>query len=186
MPLPRFDRLPDDRRAAILAVARAEFAEHGPEAASYNKIIEGAGISKTAAYHYFDGRNDLLDTVLDDVKARLLSALRVWVGTSTPERFWAELRAGAARLVTHLDEHPDDRALAPAAMDRPDDPAVTKWVSDVVRDGQALGIIRTDLDPALITAATAALLRTLDGWALSGHPVGDAEWSLLAGLWGAR
>ncbi|CRK56492.1 Transcriptional regulator, TetR family [Alloactinosynnema sp. L-07] len=186
MPLPRFLRLPPDRQAAILAVARAQFAEQGPDAASYNKIIEAAGISKTAAYHYFDGKGDLLDTVLDDVRARLLGALGAWREVDTAEEFWAALRAGSARLVAHLEDHPHDLALATSALSRPEDPQAVDWVAAVVSNGQRVRVIRTDVAAELLVRATAAVLRELDGWALAGHPAGAAEWSLLAGLWGPR
>ncbi|WP_157641278.1 TetR/AcrR family transcriptional regulator [Longispora albida] len=184
MPLPRFDRLAADRQAAILAVARVQFAEHGPEAASYNKIIELAGISKTAAYHYFDGKDDLLGAVLDDVGARVLGALGDWEPAGDAAGFWGQLRAGSGRLVAHLAEHPDDQALAPLALERPVAHAGTQWISGVVANGQELGIIRSDLDQALLVAVTTAVLQTLDGWALAGNAVGEEAWSLLAGLWG--
>ncbi|WP_128643244.1 TetR/AcrR family transcriptional regulator [Streptomyces sp. SS] len=94
MPLLRFDRLPAERQESILTVARRHFADHGTEAASYNKIIEAAGFSKTAAYHYFDGWEDLLAAVLDGVLGRLLGALGPWTAARdepecrVPSRRW--------------------------------------------------------------------------------------------------
>jgi AcrR family transcriptional regulator len=48
MPRPRFDHLEPERRRALLAVAAEEFAEHGYEASSFNRIIERSGLSKGA------------------------------------------------------------------------------------------------------------------------------------------
>lgn len=50
MLLPRFHRLPRERREYILAAARHYLAEHGITTASYNKIIDAVDVSKTAAY----------------------------------------------------------------------------------------------------------------------------------------
>ena len=64
MPLPRFDKLDDPRKRAILAAAAEELAERGFAGASYNRIIERAGISKGAMYYYFADKDDLYRTVL--------------------------------------------------------------------------------------------------------------------------
>ncbi|WP_051781981.1 MULTISPECIES: TetR/AcrR family transcriptional regulator [unclassified Streptomyces] len=196
-PLPRFHRLPAERQEAILTVARAHFAEHGPASASYNKIIEAAGFSKTAAYQYFDGREDLLAAVLDDVLDRLLGVLGPWAPARDEADFWARLEAGSHALVAHLRAHPDDLALADAAVGRAQGGVWLDWFGSVVEDGQRLGFIRTDVAPALLAGATAAVMRAADEWALSALGAARAErpttaavpgseqiWSLLRGLWG--
>ncbi|MEY2227764.1 MULTISPECIES: TetR/AcrR family transcriptional regulator [Streptomyces] len=196
-PLPRFHRLPAERQEAILAVARAHFAEHGPASASYNKIIEAAGFSKTAAYQYFDGREDLLAAVLDDVLDRLLGVLGPWTPARDEADFWARLEAGSRALVAHLRAHPDDLALADAAVGRARGGVWLGWFGAVVEDGRRLGFIRTDVDPDLLAGATAAVMRAADAWALhalnaapperpTARPVlpgGEQVWSLLRGLW---
>ncbi|MGW6537495.1 TetR/AcrR family transcriptional regulator [Streptomyces sp. NPDC055051] len=193
-PLPRFHRLPAERRDAILGVARARFAADGPETASYNRIIEAAGISKTAAYQYFDGRDDLLGAVLADVLDRLLAALGPWTPAAGPEDLWARLEAGTGALAAHLAAHPDDLALAARAVRETDGAAGgwTGWFDALVTDGQRLGVIRTDVDRGLLAGATEAVLRAADTWALGrAADGGDAPdtgqvWRLLAGLWGAE
>ncbi|MEU8760057.1 TetR/AcrR family transcriptional regulator [Streptomyces sp. NPDC048659] len=197
MPLPRFYRLPAERQDLILATARRHFAEHGAEGASYNKIIEAAGFSKTAAYHYFDGREDLLSAVLDGVLGRLLGALGAWSPVGDEAGFWARLEAGAGALAAHLHEHPDDLALADAAIGhaRDGNEPWLAWFDAMVANGQRLGVIRTDVDRGLLVTVTAAVVRAADTWALarmkvSQGPAGPAEgdasgqlWSLLRGLW---
>ncbi|MDB1086056.1 TetR/AcrR family transcriptional regulator [Streptomyces sp. ACA25] len=207
MPLPRFDRLPVERQELILGVARRHFAEHGSEAASYNKIIEAAGISKTAAYHYFDGREDLLTAVLGGVLGRLLRALGPWVPARDEAEFWSRLEAGAGALVAHLHTHPDDLALADAALGQADDGPWRDWFAALVTDGQRLGVIRTDVDHGLLVTVTAAVVRAADSWALARmrtgaappaapattSPIAAAEqeesaqqlWSLLRSMWSA-
>ncbi len=51
MPLPRFEKLDEPRRRAILAAAAEEFGDLGFDGASYNRIIKRAGISKGAMYY---------------------------------------------------------------------------------------------------------------------------------------
>ena len=59
MPRPRFHKLPPAQQQAILGAALDEFATRGFSAASLNRIIEAAGISKGSMYYYFDGKEDL-------------------------------------------------------------------------------------------------------------------------------
>ncbi|MGW6838741.1 TetR/AcrR family transcriptional regulator [Streptomyces sp. NPDC054949] len=203
MPLPRFERMPAERREAILGVARHHFAEHGPDGASYNKIIEAAGFSKTAAYHYFDGREDLLAAVLDGVLARLLGALGPWRPACDEAEFWSRLDVGAGSLAAHLANHPDDLVLADAAIGPAHEGPWTAWFDALVTNGQQLGVIRTDVDRSLLVAVTSAVVRAADAWALArmrsdsaGPPDGTTDaategdagaplWSLLRGLWSA-
>ncbi|PJE97987.1 TetR/AcrR family transcriptional regulator [Streptomyces carminius] len=198
MPLPRFHRLPPERRREILETARSHFARDGPDNASYNAITAAAGLSKSAAYQYFDGRQDLLAAVLDGVRDRLTTALGPWRDAGTAEEFWAGLRAGSRRLVRHLAAHPDDLALADAAVTRAAGQEWTGWFATVLDNGRALGVVRDDVDRRLMLSATMAVMHTADRWALRRvtDPVGgfradDADdteqvWSLLAGLWGPR
>ncbi|WNF25489.1 TetR/AcrR family transcriptional regulator [Streptomyces sp. C11-1] len=195
MPLPRFDRLPAERQELILGVARRHFADHGVEGASYNKIIEAAGFSKTAAYHYFDGREDLLSAVLDGVLGRLLGALGPWVAAHEETAFWSRLDASSGALAAHLRDHPDDLALADAAIGNTREGPWLEWFDDLVSNGQRLGVIRTDVDHGLLVTVTAAVVRAADAWALarmkaSPTPAdlveGDESaqlWGLLRGLW---
>ena len=53
MPLARFESLEKSLKARILDVSKQEFATHGYEGASYNKIIQKIGISKGSMYYYF-------------------------------------------------------------------------------------------------------------------------------------
>ncbi|KAF0647648.1 MULTISPECIES: TetR/AcrR family transcriptional regulator [Streptomyces] len=175
MPLPRFHRLPAERRGLILEVARRFFAEHGAEGASYNRIIEAAGVSKTAAYHYFDGRDDLLATVLDGVLDRLLDALGPWHPARDGADFRARFAASSAVLAAHLRDHPDDLALADAAIGRAHGGAWLDWFDALVADGQRLGVIRTDVDRGLLVSATAAVIRAADTWALARMTTGGAS-----------
>jgi AcrR family transcriptional regulator len=182
MPLPRFDRLPPGTRAAILAVARGHFARDGRHEASFNQIIADAGISKTTAYHYFDGKDDLFAAVVADVTGRTLTALGPWAEADTAEALWEQVSAGTHRLLAHLRDHPDDRAvLAGASLGEQGNP----WIDHLVGNALRLGLVDTDPGLELITMATAAVIGAVDGWALrrpDGDP-GEALIILLMRLW---
>ncbi|MGW5687492.1 TetR/AcrR family transcriptional regulator [Nonomuraea sp. NPDC003754] len=186
MPLPRFDRLPADTRAAILAVARAHFARDGKDAASFNQIIAEAGISKTSAYHYFDGKDDLFGAVLADAAVRTLTALGPWTEVATADELWEQLVAGTTRMAAHLREHPDDRAVL-AGQPLADDGS---WVRDLVANGLAIGLIAPAPGAELVTVATMGVIGALDSWALdhpdaSDHALADTLVLFLARLWAA-
>ncbi|WP_280308721.1 TetR/AcrR family transcriptional regulator [Nocardia abscessus] len=186
MPLPRFHRLPPERQRAIVDAAKAEFAHHGPEGASYNTIIANAGISKSSAYQYFDGKEDILALVLSDVSDRLREQLGEWVAAGTPDVFWTRLRENSAALVRFLRDNPLDLALADAAIARMPAGHEQPWLGAVIANGIELGIVRTDVDSGLLTAASAAVLRAGDHWALTSGGDPDQVFGLLAGLWAPR
>ena len=65
MPLARYESIDETLKARILDVSKQEFATHGYEGASYNKIIQKIGISKGSMYYYFENKEDLFITCLD-------------------------------------------------------------------------------------------------------------------------
>jgi AcrR family transcriptional regulator len=66
MPLTRFESLNESLKTRILDVSKQEFAVHGYEGASYNKIIQKIGISKGSMYYYFENKEDLFITSFID------------------------------------------------------------------------------------------------------------------------
>ncbi|MEO3976645.1 helix-turn-helix domain-containing protein [Streptomyces sp. CAU 1734] len=186
MALPRFQRLPADAKAAILAVARAHFARDGKDGASFNRIITDAGISKTSAYHYFDGKDDLFGEVVADAAERALAALGPWTEAATEDELWERAGAGSDRLRAHLRAHPDDRAVLSA---RPrEQPGGHPWIRDFIENGRRLGLIGDEPGIELVTVATTGVLEALDSWALE-RPEADGDLTagalrqLLSRLW---
>jgi len=92
VPRPRFARLPAEKKAAILEAAALEFGALGFADASINHILEVAGISKGAAYYYFDDKEDLFLTVVRHFSAQLgIDDLRDLADQLTAEKFWSGL-----------------------------------------------------------------------------------------------
>jgi AcrR family transcriptional regulator len=63
-----------DRRSRILNGARAAFLRFGFERSSIADIAAGAGVSRTAVYHYFPGKEEVLRAVVDELHAASLAA----------------------------------------------------------------------------------------------------------------
>ena len=78
----RQERLKDDKKARLIEAAIEEFNEHGLQNASYNRIIERSGLSKGAVYYYFENKDALFCTVLEDIGERFLEAIK---GLELPE-----------------------------------------------------------------------------------------------------
>ena len=78
----RFERLPAERKEAILRTAAAEFAENGFHGTSYNQLLERLEFGKSSAYYYFDDKRDLFLTALG---ALLLDVLREHPRRRAPE-----------------------------------------------------------------------------------------------------
>jgi len=67
MPKDTFLNLPDEKRAHIEQVALAEFAEHGYDNASINRIVAAAGIAKGSFYQYFEDKQDVLAHLITQI-----------------------------------------------------------------------------------------------------------------------
>lgn len=65
---------PPDRRDRILEGAATALMRFGFERASMADIASGAGVSRTALYHYFQSKEDVLRAVTDQLHAKTLSA----------------------------------------------------------------------------------------------------------------
>lgn len=181
MPLPRFDRLAPEMRSAFLDVARIHFARDGFAEASYNRIIAEAGISKTSAYHYFDGKADLYGAVRADVLARLAEVLDAWEPSDDVDHFWRQFEGVSGRLADHLAGHPDDRALLAAEV-----PTADAWTPVLIDDAVRVGLVRAE-DRQLMVRLTSAVLAATDDFVLAHPEEQDATAArlpaLLTALW---
>ncbi len=159
MPLPRFDRLPADTRARILDVAREHLARHGREA-SLTAIAVDAGFSRSAAYTWFDGRDDLFGAVRDDTVARLLAVLGDWTDAPDGPAFWRALDDAHRQLTGALARRPTDRAVLAAEGARG---ASTAWIRAAFRNAVAIGLVDTAPGAAVLEEVTVGVVEALDG-----------------------
>ena len=62
----RAGAVPEDTRNRILMAAKKEFSEHGFQGSSLRRICSAAGVTTGALYFFFDGKDDLFETVLSE------------------------------------------------------------------------------------------------------------------------
>jgi AcrR family transcriptional regulator len=177
LPSPRFERLDPEKRSALMEAARAEFAEHGFEASSYNRIIANSGVSKGSFYYYFHGKEDLYLTVVRDAVARFSQAVGDPNGVSTVEEFWLECARLYRRLFEFGLQNPTLVGVLKSIIDlRPGQMADdmirqmmvkdVEWYRAMIRRGQEIGAVRTDLPLDLLLAFLFALFEAKGRWSL--------------------
>ena len=181
MPRPRFKKLPPEKSEQILETAAKEFAAHGYKEASLNKILAKAGISKGAAYYYFDNKADLYVTTVTRYATELLESLIVDFEGLTALTFWPALQNLYEQQFTQFAERPwvfgvvksdgpmDKEALANTQLGNYAQDA-EGMLESILRQGMALGVVRTDLPDELLFSLVMALDDAHDKWLLNQMP----------------
>jgi AcrR family transcriptional regulator len=195
MPLPRFERLPEDRREAILKAAAVEFGASGFEGASFNRIIERAGLSKGAMYYYFADKEDLYRTVVATATERMVEAVGRPALVTTAEGFWEECGAMYARVLRFLfDEHEaatlcfrltrQTRNGNVHPAERESYEVVHELVDGLARFGQSLGAVRDDIPVELLVEMGFGAMEGMDVWlADRWESVDESDLEMFASWW---
>lgn len=177
MPRPRFENLPEEKRHRILQAAANEFSEHGYEKASMNRILSNAGISKGAAYYYFDDKADLFASTLEHFANYLSNTINVesMLETLTPENYWSLVIELYVQHAMWAYEHPwvsglihaawnlSEESLEQAALRRQFE-ALEESAKGIIFMGQQLGAIRTDLPSDLLMQLVFSIDYANDAW----------------------
>ena len=110
MPLARFESLDESLKTRILDVSKQEFATHGYESASYNKIIQKIGISKGSMYYYFENKEDLFITCFLDAFANATGSFGFAYASFSfgddKEIFWESIKAISSKQWNDVLQHP--------------------------------------------------------------------------------
>jgi AcrR family transcriptional regulator len=143
----------EDRKAMLLRHAEALFEERGYADTRMIDIARRAGVAKGLCYWYFESKEALFYEVILDMRERLREAQRaateplddplaiIYVGTVTSVRFIAE----HSRLYGLMNNALGTPVLAGAVNESMIVHA--QDTASVLRDGQALGLVRADEDP---------------------------------------
>lgn len=175
MPRPRFYRMPPERRDRLLHESAREFGEHGFEGASLNHILEAAGVSKGAAYYYFDDKADLFAAVVNHYWDHLLDETALAPERLTAGDFWDRLvdlnrtalkrnvdtpwMTGVMRAVWSLP--PSARTEGPLATVFQHTQA---FLGALLARGRELGVVRSDLPLDLLMGMVMAIDEVSDRW----------------------
>lgn len=107
----------------LVAAAREVFAERGAEG-SLDEIAKRAGVGPGTLYRHFPTRDDLIDALMRDWSARVLSDSEAAVKADLPAR--ETLERWFADLIKHLTLHRGAAAKLSAAFDDPSSPIYRK------------------------------------------------------------
>jgi AcrR family transcriptional regulator len=172
MPLPRFENLPVEKRRAILDVAANEFAEHGFDGASFNRIIAAAKLSKGAMYYYFADKADVYGAVMDDVLDRARASVSELPVPDDAAAYWRTLADGMERMGAMLLTDPRLGALARGLYASAGTGATYQrlvarsgaWIEALLDRGQRLGAVRDDVPLELLREAVTGMAVAMDRW----------------------
>jgi AcrR family transcriptional regulator len=150
----RGPRAPD----RLLDAALHEFAEHGRGGARTQRVATRAGINKQLIHYYFGTKDGLYEAALAhaaEAVAQQLARLPL-VGLTAVERLRRLVRGG----FDFLHQHPQHTAMLLGASEGGDWADVSiRPVADLLREGQATGFFRDDIEPEI--HARLALILTL-------------------------
>jgi len=183
MPFSRFANMPGEKRERLLTIAAQEFAAHGFEAASLNRILEEAQIGKSSAYYYFEDKADLFCTVVNYCLDRLqLAPASETIASLTAETFWPAIVAQHDQPLLHAQQQPwlfgavrAAERLTPESLQREPLAQLSRFLRQymltgmgaTIKRGQELGLIRTDLPDELLMAWFRAIDGASDDWLLA-------------------
>ncbi len=95
---------PQDKKAAVFAAALELIAEHGFTGAPMSQIAERADVGVGTIYRYFAGKEDLVNALYLDIKARLAAHVLRGYSDSMPVR--EAFRLLGRNTVRYLSDHP--------------------------------------------------------------------------------
>jgi AcrR family transcriptional regulator len=100
--------LASERRAQLVDVGRAAFAEHGYEGTSVEEIAKRAKVSKPIIYEHFGGKEGLyavvVDREMDYVERRIIEA----ISSGSPRE---RVERASLAVLSYVRDHPDGFAV---------------------------------------------------------------------------
>ena len=172
----------EEKRRQILDAAVRTFAAKGYHASRVGDIAEEAGVAYGLVYHYFDSKEDVLETIFRETWTELLEAIHAVEESAetAPEK----LRQVTAILLRSWRRQPDlvrvlvrEVARSPEVQRRVDELSeIFRAIERIVASGQVAGEYRTDVEPQLASwIVYGAIEEILTGWVLGQLADGDAE-----------
>ncbi|KQM81181.1 TetR/AcrR family transcriptional regulator [Agromyces sp. Leaf222] len=154
----------------ILDVAVAAFNEFGYDATSMGVLAERLGLSKSAIYHHFTSKDEILDRALDSALAALEGVLEDAdaAGGRAADRLDLVLRGAVHVLVDRLPSVTlllrvrGNTEVERRALERRR--AFDKRVTALVSEAQGEGSLRSDLDASVVSRLTFGMINSIVEW----------------------
>jgi AcrR family transcriptional regulator len=172
----RFENLEPERQQRLFDSAAEEFGAKGYDAASLNRIVEQAGMSKSSLYYYFDDKADLFTTLIDQAIAFLFKEIGgLDPDALTAETYWSEFEALYRRAIAVCNRNAWYVRLGRMFYRLRSDPkgfaatdstfqTARRWIGRLIARGQSLGVVRADLASSLLVDCAMGLGEALDRW----------------------
>jgi AcrR family transcriptional regulator len=160
----------------VLDIAVAAFIEHGYDATSMGVLAARLGLSKSAIYHHFPSKGDLLRLALDEALTALegvLTAPEALQGKAA-DRLAFVLRGAVTVLVNNLSYvtlllrvHGNTDVERDALARRR---AFDRSVTALVVEARDEGSLRSDIDPRIVTRLLFGMINSIVEWYRPGGP----------------
>ena len=162
------DQVPETKgaqtRRAILEAAIVRFGRDGYRSTSVADIARDASVGGTVAYAYFPNKESLFLAAVDDDAAAVIEEGLVTVADVADVRRWHDTLIFT--LVAAVERHPLARRLLAGlepevtvrVLDIPALNELRKKCTELLRTGQAAGLVRPDIDPAAVANGIVALM----------------------------
>ncbi len=172
------------KRERILRAAVEVFAKNGYFNAKVTEIAKAAGVADGTIYLYFDGKEDLLNTIFREYTRNYLEQLEKKIaGINRPEE---RLRVA---ITHHLETLGRDRSLAVVSqvelrhslkfmslLSQQEVADYLNMLRKIVEHGQAEGVFRRNLHPQFVAKSVFGILdEMVTSWILSEKEYGLAE-----------
>jgi AcrR family transcriptional regulator len=171
-----------EKRRLILRAAISVFAHHGYHTSRVADVAREAGVAYGLVYHYFQSKEDLLETIFRRTWSRMLEAVQEVEQGGAPAR---EQLASVARIVLGAWEADPDLvrvlvreiARSPQLGNEVDEVQhAFAALERIVARGQEQGELRADVDPRLAAwILYGALEEILTGWVFDRLPAGPDD-----------
>jgi AcrR family transcriptional regulator len=172
---------PGYSREQVLRRAIDLFNRHGYDATSIADIAKELGVTKSAIFYHFDGKESILAAALDEALTEIgqvvAGALNA-EGTSAYDRLRATVLASVQILVDHLPAVTlllrvrGNSPLEQRALQRRRD--IDDQLSDLVTAAAAEGDLRHDIAPEVISRLVFGMVNSLTDWYRPGGPLDTA------------
>ena len=175
-PLPPRRMTAEGRRLQIIRVVVQLVVQYGVQGTTTSRIAAAAGVSEKTLYNHFSSRRDMLLAALDLVFDRANELVRVRDEASAFERLrsigryhWDTVTAGEEGFVYPLYEFiaaPPEAGMRQRLRER--QLATVESIAQIIREGQASGEVRPDVDAVQVAWELMAVYTSEDVYYLMG------------------
>jgi TetR/AcrR family transcriptional regulator, fatty acid metabolism regulator protein len=173
-----------DRRRQILDAAVRVFARQGFHACRVSDIAREAGVAYGLVYHYFNSKEQVMNELFTERWSLLLQAIEEVDAQPLPPR--EKLDAVARFIIDSYRHDPELMKVIIVEVTRaansfgrthlPEINQAYELIANIVRDAQASGAFRADIDPVIVSMwFYGAIEQLLSGWVFELIPAEDGD-----------